>query len=131
MDLEALRRAVGPQTAGLMLTNPNTLGLFDNTREIAELVHQAGGLLYYDGANATPSWGSTAPETWVLISCTNLHKTFSTPHGGRSGAVICVREDLVPYLPVPRVVKGEQGYAWTINGPSPLARLRISMGILE
>ncbi|NLV91412.1 MAG: aminomethyl-transferring glycine dehydrogenase subunit GcvPB [Firmicutes bacterium] len=128
MDLEALRRAVGPQTAGLMLTNPNTLGLFDeNTREIAELVHQAGGLLYYDGANANAILGiSRAGDMGFDIVHFNLHKTFSTPHGGGGPGAgpICVREDLVPYLPVPRVVKGEQGYALDYQRPKSIGKIK-------
>ena len=84
MDIEALRKAINPKTAGLMLTNPNTLGLFDeNIVEIAEMVHAAGGLLYYDGANANAIVGRSRPgDMGFDIVHFNLHKTFSTPHGG-------------------------------------------------
>ncbi|HBN94864.1 MAG TPA: aminomethyl-transferring glycine dehydrogenase subunit GcvPB, partial [Firmicutes bacterium] len=84
VDVEALRGLVGPNTAGLMLTNPNTLGLFDeNICEIAKIVHDAGGLLYYDGANANAIMGIARPgDMGFDVVHFNLHKTFSTPHGG-------------------------------------------------
>ena len=84
LDLAALRDAVGPQTAGIMLTNPSTLGVFDrNIREIAAIVHEAGGLLYYDGANLNAILGKVRPgDMGFDVIHINLHKTFSTPHGG-------------------------------------------------
>src|SRR5690606_16496311 len=84
MSLDALKKAVGPKTAGLMLTNPNTLGLFEEEIvEIAAAVHEAGGLLYYDGANANAILGYSRPgDMGFDIVHFNLHKTFSTPHGG-------------------------------------------------
>lgn len=108
MDIEALRKAINPKTAGLMLTNPNTLGLFDeNIVEIAEMVHAAGGLLYYDGANANAIVGRSRPgDMGFDIVHFNLHKTFSTPHGGGgpgAGPVV-VRKDLARFLPAPRIV---------------------------
>ena len=101
IDLDALREAVGPQTAGLMLTNPNTVGVFDpNIIEICKIVHEAGGLCYYDGANLNAVMGHVRPATWDLIALSvNLHKTFSTPHGGGgpgSGPVGC-KENLAAY----------------------------------
>jgi len=107
VDVEALKAAVGPQTAGLMLTNPNTLGLFDeNIETIAKIVHDAGGLLYYDGANANAILGIVRPgDTGFDIVHFNLHKTFSTPHGGGgpgSGPIV-VSEALVDFLPSPIV----------------------------
>ncbi len=113
VDLDALRAAVGPDTAGLMLTNPNTLGLFDpNIVEICQIVHEAGGLCYYDGANLNAVMGHARPGD-MGFDCVhvNLHKTFSTPHGGGgpgSGPVGC-KAFLAPYLPGPQVVEGEDG----------------------
>ena len=107
VDLEALRKAAGPDTAGLMLTNPNTLGLFDaNILEITQIVHDAGGLCYYDGANLNAVMGQVRPGD-MGFDCVhlNLHKTFSTPHGGGgpgSGPVGC-KALLDPFLPTPRV----------------------------
>ena len=104
VDLEALRAAAGEDTAGLMLTNPNTLGLFDkNILEITDIIHKAGGLCYYDGANLNPIMGVVRPGD-MGFDCIhlNLHKTFSTPHGGGgpgAGAVGC-KEFLKPYLPL-------------------------------
>jgi len=107
VDVEALRAMVGPQTAGLMLTNPNTLGLFDeNIETIAKIIHDAGGLLYYDGANANAILGIVRPgDTGFDIVHFNLHKTFSTPHGGGgpgSGPIV-VSNKLVEFLPDPIV----------------------------
>ena len=107
VDLNALRAAVGSDTAGLMLTNPNTLGLFDpNILEITRIVHEAGGLCYYDGANLNAVMGHVRPGD-MGFDCVhvNLHKTFSTPHGGGgpgSGPVGC-KQFLEPYLPEPRI----------------------------
>ena len=113
VDLDALRAAVGPDTAGLMLTNPNTVGLFDkNILEITEIVHGAGGLCYYDGANLNAIMGQIRPGD-MGFDCVhvNLHKTFSTPHGGGgpgSGPVGC-KDFLAPFLPGPVVERGEDG----------------------
>lgn len=103
VDLEALKNAVGPDTAGLMLTNPNTVGLFDkNILEITRIIHEAGGLCYYDGANLNAVMGVARPADMGFdIVHLNLHKTFSTPHGGGgpgSGPVGC-RDFLLPFLP--------------------------------
>ncbi len=114
VDLDALRAAVGPDTAGLMLTNPNTVGIFDkNILEITKIVHDAGGLCYYDGANLNAVVGVVRPGD-MGFDCihSNLHKTFSTPHGGGgpgSGAVGC-KEFLKKYLPGPVVVKDGEKY---------------------
>ena len=113
VDLEALRKAAGPDTAGLMLTNPNTLGLFDeNILEITRIVHEAGGLCYYDGANLNAVMGHARPGD-MGFDCVhlNLHKTFSTPHGGGgpgSGPVGC-KAFLEQFLPAPRACKKEDG----------------------
>ena len=114
VDMDALREVIaGGDIAGLMLTNPNTLGLFDeNIVEIARLVHEAGGLLYYDGANANAVLGVSRPgDMGFDIVHFNTHKTFSTPHGGGGPGAgpIVVRDSLAPFLPVPLVAKGEDG----------------------
>ena len=113
VDVEDLKPLLGDDVAGIMMTNPNTLGLFEKEiLEIAELVHGCGGLLYYDGANMNPLLGVVRPgDMGFDILHLNLHKSFSTPHGGGgpgSGPVgVC--EKLAPYLPVPRVVKTAEG----------------------
>ncbi len=117
VDVEALRAAVGPDTAGLMLTNPNTVGIFDkNILEITRIVHDSGGLCYYDGANLNAVMGVVRPgDMGFDVIHLNLHKTFSTPHGGGgpgSGAVGC-KDFLRPYLPGPVVVQDEAGYHLT------------------
>ena len=109
VDLDALRAAVGPDTAGLMLTNPNTVGIFDkNILEITKIVHEAGGLCYYDGANLNAVMGVVRPGD-MGFDCihSNLHKTFATPHGGGgpgAGAVGC-KDFLRKYMPGPLVVE--------------------------
>lgn len=117
VDLEALRAAVGENTAGLMLTNPNTVGLFDpNIAEITSIVHEAGGLCYYDGANLNAIMGIARPgDMGFDVMHLNLHKTFSTPHGGGgpgSGPVAC-KKFLQEFLPGIRAVKGADGYEMT------------------
>jgi glycine dehydrogenase subunit 2 len=112
IDLDALRAAVGPKTAGIMLTNPSTLGVFDRgIVEVATIVHEAGGLLYYDGANLNAICGKVRPgDMGFDVIHMNLHKTFSTPHGGGgpgSGAV-GVGKRLLPFMPIPVVGKKEQ-----------------------
>lgn len=128
IDVEALRQVVGPKTAGLMLTNPNTLGLFDeNTRLIADLVHGAGGLLYYDGANANAILGISRPgDMGFDIVHFNLHKTFSTPHGGGGpgSGPICVSEELVPFLPVPRIKLIEGRYSLDYDRPRSIGKVK-------
>ena len=107
VDVEALKPLLGPDIAGIMLTNPNTLGLFEkDIREIAALVHDCGGLLYYDGANMNPLLGVVRPgDMGFDILHLNLHKTFSTPHGGGGpgSGPVGVSERVLPYLDVPRV----------------------------
>lgn len=113
VDIEALKNAVGDDTAGLMLTNPNTLGIFDkNITEITKIIHDAGGLCYYDGANLNAVMGIVRPGD-MGFDCVhiNLHKTFSTPHGGGgpgSGPVGC-KSMLTPYLPGTQVKTGDDG----------------------
>ena len=114
VDLDALRQAVGPQTAGLMLTNPSTLGVFERTIEtIRDVVHGAGGLLYYDGANLNAILGRVRPgDMGFDVIHMNLHKTFSTPHGGGGPGAgpVGVNERLQPFLPVPLVEHTDGGY---------------------
>jgi glycine dehydrogenase subunit 2 len=134
IDIERLRAVVGPQTAGIMLTNPSTLGVFERRiEEIAAIVHEAGGLLYYDGANLNAILGKTLPgDMGFDVVHMNLHKTFSTPHGGGgpgSGAV-GVSERLRPFLPVPYVVKKGSSYTWATERecPQSIGRLSAFMG---
>lgn len=133
-DIEALRAAVGPQTAGIMLTNPSTLGVFEQKiQEIAEIIHQAGGLLYYDGANLNAILGKVRPgDMGFDVMHINLHKTFATPHGGGGpgGGPVAVNERLVPFLPMPIVGKTEQGYRWLTEQdcPQTIGRLSAFMG---
>lgn len=114
LDLEDLRKCASERTSCLMLTNPNTLGLFSpEILEIAKIIHQAGGLLYYDGANLNPMMNVVRPgEMGFDVMHINLHKTFSTPHGGGgpgSGPVLC-QERLKEFLPVPRVENKDDSY---------------------
>ncbi len=138
IDIEALKKALGPNTAGIMLTNPSTLGVFERRiMEIQELVHDAGGLLYYDGANLNAILGKVRPgDMGFDVIHLNLHKTFSTPHGGGgpgSGAV-GVGERLLPFLPVPVVGKtedhGEVFFDWLTEDdlPQTIGRLSAFMG---
>ena len=107
VDVEDLKPLLGPDIAGIMMTNPNTLGLFEHDiKEIAELVHECGGLLYYDGANMNPLMGVVRPgDMGFDVMHLNLHKTFSTPHGGGGpgSGPVGVADKLVPFLQIPRV----------------------------
>ena len=113
VDVEDLKPLLDDTIAGIMMTNPNTLGLFEkDIREIAALVHECGGLLYYDGANMNPLMGVVRPgDMGFDVLHLNLHKTFSTPHGGGGPGAgpVGVAEHLVPFLPVPRVKEDEAG----------------------
>jgi glycine dehydrogenase subunit 2 len=113
VDVEALKAAVGPKTAGIMLTNPSTLGVFERRiQEIAGIVHQAGGLLYYDGANLNAILGKVRPgDMGFDVIHMNLHKTFSTPHGGGGpgAGAVGVSERLRPFMPIPVVGVADDG----------------------
>lgn len=116
VDLAALKAVVGPKTAGIMLTNPSTLGVFEaQIQEMARIIHAAGGLLYYDGANFNAILGKVKPgDMGFDVVHLNLHKTFATPHGGGgpgSGPVVA-NERLAPFLPIPRVAKNNEAYYW-------------------
>jgi len=114
VDMESLKAALGPQTAGIMLTNPSTLGVFERRiAEIAKLVHEAGGLLYYDGANMNAILGKVRPgDMGFDVMHFNLHKTFSTPHGGGGpgAGAVAVGKRLEPYLPLPLVAQDGDEY---------------------
>ena len=130
LDIDALKAAVSARTAGIMLTNPSTLGVFERKiTEVAGIVHQAGGLLYYDGANLNAILGKVRPgDMGFDVIHMNLHKTFSTPHGGGgpgSGAV-GVGSRLLPYLPIPVVGKDGDRYRWLTERDRPLSIGRLS-----
>ena len=134
VDIEALKAVVGPATAGIMLTNPSTLGVFERKIvQIARIVHDAGGLLYYDGANLNAILGKVRPgDMGFDVIHMNLHKTFSTPHGGGgpgSGAV-GVSARLKPFLPLPIVGKDGARYRWLTERdlPQSIGRLSGFMG---
>jgi glycine dehydrogenase subunit 2 len=127
VDLEALASVMGPQTAGLMLTNPNTLGVFDNNiAKIAEIVHDAGGLMYYDGANLNAIMGKCRPgDMGFDVVHINLHKTFSTPHGGGGpgSGPVGVKSFLAKYLPVPDIVESDGVYSLDWDRPKSVGKI--------
>ncbi|MBU9724186.1 MULTISPECIES: aminomethyl-transferring glycine dehydrogenase subunit GcvPB [Bacillaceae] len=132
VDLDHLREVVGDDTAALMLTNPNTLGLFEEQIvEMAKIVHDAGGKLYYDGANSNAILGITRPgDMGFDVVHLNLHKTFTTPHGGGGpgSGPVGVKKDLVPYLPKPIVAvkeeAGEARYYFDYDIPDSIGRVK-------
>ncbi len=113
VDFEAFKAALGPDVAGIMLTQPNTLGIFDpNVRRITDLVHEAGGLAYYDGANLNAILGRARPgDLGFDVVHVNVHKTFATPHGGGGPGAgpVGVKKALAPFLPISRVVRRPDG----------------------
>jgi glycine dehydrogenase subunit 2 len=130
IDIDALKGAVSAKTAGIMLTNPSTLGVFERKiTEVARIVHDAGGLLYYDGANLNAILGKVRPgDMGFDVIHMNLHKTFSTPHGGGgpgSGAV-GVGARLLPYLPIPVVGREDARFRWLAEEDRPLSIGRLS-----
>lgn len=134
VDTEAVRAAVGPKTAGIMLTNPSTLGVFERgIAEIADVVHEAGGLLYYDGANLNAILGKVRPgDMGFDVIHMNLHKTFSTPHGGGGPGAgpVGAGERLLPFLPIPMVGRDGDRYRWLTEEDCPrsIGRLSAYMG---
>nr|VFK49949.1 MAG: glycine dehydrogenase (decarboxylating) beta subunit [Candidatus Kentron sp. TC]VFK62065.1 MAG: glycine dehydrogenase subunit 2 [Candidatus Kentron sp. TC] len=134
LDLAALKAAVGPRTAGIMLTNPSTLGVFERKiTEIARIVHRAGGLLYYDGANLNAILGKITPKDMGFdIVHINPHKTFSTPHGGGGPGAgpVGSTERLAPFLPIPMVGKDDDHYRWLaeVDFPQSIGRISAHMG---
>ncbi|MGE7119774.1 aminomethyl-transferring glycine dehydrogenase subunit GcvPB [Peribacillus sp. NPDC046944] len=128
VDLEDLKRVVGPDTAALMLTNPNTLGLFEeNILEMAQLVHDAGGKLYYDGANLNAVLSKVRPgDMGFDVVHLNLHKTFTGPHGGGGpgSGPVGVKSDLIPYLPKPIVTKEGDQFVLDYDRPQSIGRVK-------
>jgi glycine dehydrogenase subunit 2 len=132
VNLKALQSAVSEKTAGLMLTNPNTLGLFEQKIEIiAEIIHKAGGLLYYDGANLNANLGRVRPgDMGFDIIHTNLHKTFATPHGGGGPGAgpVGVKASLAQYLPIPVIAFDGESYSLDIERPKSIGRIHGFLG---
>ena len=132
IDLDSLREALGPDVAAMMITNPNTLGIFENRiKEISALLHEAGALLYMDGANMNAIMGITRPGDFgVDVMHYNLHKTMSTPHGGGGPGAgpIAVTDELDPYLPVPRIIRGENGFELCGDRPLSIGKVRTFFG---
>ncbi len=132
VDIEALKAVVGRRTAGLMLTNPNTLGIFeDRILEIADIVHEAGGLLYYDGANLNGIMGIVRPgDMGFDIVHLNIHKTFAAPHGGGGPGAgpVCAKGELVEYLPRPLIGFDGRRYYWDYSCDKCIGRIRAYYG---
>jgi glycine dehydrogenase subunit 2 len=134
IDLTALKAKVGPQTAGIMLTNPSTLGVFERQiKEIAHIIHEAGGLLYYDGANLNAILGKVRPgDMGFDVMHINLHKTFATPHGGGGPGAgpIAANQRLAPFLPIPRIANEDNKYRWLNEKdcPQTIGQLSAFMG---
>src|ERR687883_713390 len=132
-DLDHLRELCSHgDVAGLMLTNPNTLGLFErNIKQICDIVHEAGGLVYMDGANMNALVGVARPgDMGVDVIHLNLHKTFSTPHGGGGPGCgpCCCKKQLEPFLPVPRVVKDDERFRLDFDRPQSIGRVKAFFG---
>jgi glycine dehydrogenase subunit 2 len=127
VSIDEVKKHVGPDLAGLMLTNPNTLGLFEkNIIEIAKVIHDAGGLLYYDGANFNAILGKVRPGDMNFdVVHLNLHKSFSTPHGGGGpgSGPIMVNEKLIPFLPLPDIVFENNSYKLSYDKPQSIGRV--------
>lgn len=132
VDLESLKAVLNDEVAGLMLTNPSTLGLFEvNIKEIATLVHGVGGLLYYDGANLNAIMGITRPgDMGFDVVHLNLHKTFTTPHGGGGpgSGPVGVKKELIPFLPIPVLEKQEGIYYLNYDKPNSIGKVKSFYG---
>lgn len=132
VDIDHLRSLMTEDVAALMLTNPDTLGLFErNIEEVSRIIHEKGGLLYGDGANANAFLGVARPgDLGFDVIQLNLHKTFSTPHGGGGpgSGPVGVGKALVDFLPVPRIIKTGDGYRWSENFPDSIGRVRAFYG---
>ncbi|HBG1590937.1 aminomethyl-transferring glycine dehydrogenase subunit GcvPB [Clostridioides difficile] len=128
VDINALKEVLNDEVAALMLTNPSTLGLFEkNIKEIATLVHEAGGLLYYDGANMNAIMGITRPgDMGFDVVHLNLHKTFSTPHGGGGPGAgpVGVKKELVPFLPIPVIERKEDKYVLNYDREKSIGKIK-------
>lgn len=129
---KTLKQYLSDRTAGIMMTNPNTLGVFEReVRQVVELTHEAGGLAYYDGANANAILGYARPgDMGFDIVHVNVHKTFSTPHGGGGPGAgpIGVKNLLAPFLPVPRIVKKGGKFSWDYNVPHSIGKVKSFWG---
>ena len=132
LDVDTVRAAVSGETAAIMITNPSTLGLFEERfGDIVDIVHKAGGLVYMDGANLNALLGKVRPgAVGVDVMHINLHKTFTTPHGGGGpgSGPVGVAEALVPFLPVPSVEKSGDSYSLEFNRPKSIGRVRAYHG---
>jgi glycine dehydrogenase subunit 2 len=132
VDIEHLKSLMTEDVAALMLTNPNTLGLFErNIEEVSRIIHTKGGLLYGDGANANAFLGIARPgDLGFDVIQLNLHKTFSTPHGGGGpgSGPVGVGKALVDFLPIPRIIKTKDNYKWSDNFPDSIGRVRTFYG---
>jgi len=132
VDIDDLASKVGDDVAGFMLTNPNTVGIFERRiEEIEELIHGCGGLMYMDGANLNALLGIVRPGD-MNFDCVhfNLHKTFSTPHGGGGpgSGPVCVSEKLLPYLPVPQIIKDNDKFKLEYNIPMSIGKIHAFFG---
>ncbi len=132
LSVEAIAEVMDEDTAGIMITNPNTLGLFEeNSRKIAGIIHAKGGLVYCDGANMNAVMGIVQMgKIGVDVMHLNLHKTFSTPHGGGGpgSGPVCVKRELEPFLPVPRVVKEKERYVLSGDYPESIGKVQAFHG---
>jgi glycine dehydrogenase subunit 2 len=132
IDLEELARAVDSDVAALMVTNPNTLGVFEeNIVKAADILHAKGAMVYMDGANMNALVGIARPGDFGIdVMHLNLHKTFSTPHGGGGpgGGPVAVRKHLEPFLPVPRLARVKDQYTWDYKRPQSIGKVRAFYG---
>ncbi len=132
VDIEALKAAVDEDVAGMMITNPNTLGIFEeNIKEICEILHANGSLVYMDGANMNALVGITRPGDFGIdVMHLNLHKTFSTPHGGGGpgAGAVAIKSHLIPFLPGPRLKKEAGQWHWDYDLPQSIGRVRSFYG---
>ena len=132
VDVEALARATDEDVAALMITNPNTLGVFEvNITRIAEILHAKGAMVYMDGANMNALTGLARPGDFGIdVMHLNLHKTFSTPHGGGGPGAgpVAVKKHLEPFLPLPRLERGPEGWRWDHDRPRSIGRVRAFYG---
>ena len=132
LSAESIARIMDDDTAGIMVTNPNTLGLFEeNIRKIADIVHDKGGIVYCDGANMNAVMGIVQMgKIGVDVIHLNLHKTFSTPHGGGGpgSGPVCVKKHLEPFLPIPRIINTDGTYKLSENYPNSIGKVQAFYG---